>query len=136
VKFLSEIVLGVLLTAGVVTVSAQPERIRHPRIPKAIEALEDARAYMREAAHDFGGHRVEAMRHRRSHQATAAGDRLPRGRRPRAPPVDSAFEILDPGFVIVQGAVVHRSDIGQPFNSVFDVGSVAGHFLLEVLVHV
>ena len=61
-KFLSGIVLGVLLTAGVVTVSAQPERIRHPRIAKAIEALEDARAYMREAAHDFGGHRVEAMR--------------------------------------------------------------------------
>jgi hypothetical protein len=62
VKFLSGIVLAVLLTAGVVTVSAQPEHIRHPRIAKAIEALEDARAYMREAAHDFGGHRVEAMR--------------------------------------------------------------------------
>jgi hypothetical protein len=47
--------LGALLSAGVVTVSAQPERLRHPRIAKAIEALEDARAYMREAAHDFGG---------------------------------------------------------------------------------
>jgi len=44
------------------TVSAQPERLRHPRIAKAIEALEDARAYMREAAHDFGGHRVDAIR--------------------------------------------------------------------------
>jgi len=55
-------VLGLMLSAGVVTVSAQPERLRHPRIAKAIEALEDARAYMREAAHDFGGHRVEAMR--------------------------------------------------------------------------
>ena len=61
-KFFSGIVLGVLLSAGVVTVSAQPERLRHPRIAKAIEALEDARAYMREAAHDFGGHRVEAIR--------------------------------------------------------------------------
>ena len=61
-KFFSGIVLGILLTAGVVTVSAQPERLRHPRIAKAIDALEDARAYMREAPHDFGGHRVEAMR--------------------------------------------------------------------------
>ena len=61
-KFLSGIVLGILLTAGIATVSAQPERLRHPRIAKAIEALEDARAYMREAPHDFGGHRVEAMR--------------------------------------------------------------------------
>lgn len=61
-KFFSGIVLGVLLSAGVVTVSAQPERLRHPRIAKAIDALEDARAYMREAAHDFGGHRVEALR--------------------------------------------------------------------------
>ena len=61
-KFFSGIVLGILLTAGVVTVSAQPERLRHPRIARAIEALEDARAYMGEAPHDFGGHRVEAMR--------------------------------------------------------------------------
>lgn len=61
-KYFSGIVLGILLTAGVVTVSAQPERLRHPRIAKAIDALEDARAYMREAPHDFGGHRVEAMR--------------------------------------------------------------------------
>ena len=29
---------------------------------RARQALEDARAYMREAPHDFGGHRVEAMR--------------------------------------------------------------------------
>jgi hypothetical protein len=62
VKFFSGIVLGALLSAGVMTVSAQPERLRHPRIAKAIDALEDARAYMREAAHDFGGHRVEAIR--------------------------------------------------------------------------
>ena len=61
-RFSLGIVLGVLLSAGVMTVSAQPERLRHPRIAKAIEALEDARAYMREAAHDFGGHRVEAIR--------------------------------------------------------------------------
>jgi hypothetical protein len=62
VKFSLGIVLGVVLTAAVATISAQPERLRHPRIAKAIEALEDARAYMREAPHDFGGHRVEALR--------------------------------------------------------------------------
>jgi hypothetical protein len=62
VKFFSGIILGAMLSAGVMTVSAQPERLRHPRIAKAIEALEDARTYMREAAHDFGGHRVEAIR--------------------------------------------------------------------------
>ena len=35
---------------------------RHPRIRSAVEALRDANEYMRTAAHDFCGHRVEAMR--------------------------------------------------------------------------
>jgi hypothetical protein len=46
-------------------VMAQPtmggERAAHPRIVKAINAIEDAVAYMRAAPHDFGGHRVEAI---------------------------------------------------------------------------
>jgi hypothetical protein len=62
VKFFSGIVLGALLSVGVMTVSAQPERLFHPRIARAIESLEDARAYMRDASHDFGGHRVAALR--------------------------------------------------------------------------
>jgi hypothetical protein len=61
-RFVSGLVLGVVLSAGVLTVSAQNERAMHPRLVKAIEALRDARAYMEAAPHDFGGHRVEAIR--------------------------------------------------------------------------
>jgi hypothetical protein len=61
-KFLSGIVLGLLLSAGIWTLGAQNERAMHPRIAKAIEALRDARAYMEEAPHDFGGHKADAMR--------------------------------------------------------------------------
>jgi hypothetical protein len=61
-KFFSGVVLGALLSAGVMTVSAQNERALHPRIAKAIDALEDARAYMQSAPHDFGGHKAEAIR--------------------------------------------------------------------------
>jgi hypothetical protein len=62
VKFLSGILLGILLTAGIATVSAQPERLMHPRIAKAIDALVDARDYLESAPHDFGGHKVAAIR--------------------------------------------------------------------------
>lgn len=34
----------------------------HPEIREAIGALRRARAHMEHAAHDFGGHRVEAIR--------------------------------------------------------------------------
>ena len=61
-KFISGIVLGVLLTFGTVTLFGQPEREMHPRIARAIEALRDARAYMQEAPHDFGGHKAAAIR--------------------------------------------------------------------------
>jgi hypothetical protein len=39
---------------------AAPER--HPEIRAAIESLEHARAHLKEARHDFGGHREEALR--------------------------------------------------------------------------
>jgi hypothetical protein len=61
-KFLSGLVLGAVLCGGAWTLSAQNERAMHPRIARAIEALKDARAYMQAAPHDFGGHRVEAIR--------------------------------------------------------------------------
>jgi len=61
-RFVSGIVVGVMLCVGTWTLSAQPERAMHPRIAAAIEALRDARAYMAEAPHDFGGHKVEAIR--------------------------------------------------------------------------
>jgi hypothetical protein len=35
---------------------------RHPEIQAAIHALENAKHHLQEAAHDFGGHRVDAMR--------------------------------------------------------------------------
>ena len=61
-KFISGIVLGILLALGTLTLSAQNERAMHPRIAKAIEALRDAKAYMEEAPHDFGGHKAAAIR--------------------------------------------------------------------------
>ena len=60
-KFISGIVLGVVLTMGV-SLFAQNERAMHPRIAAAITALRDARAYMAEAPHDFGGHKAAAIR--------------------------------------------------------------------------
>ena len=35
---------------------------RHPEIRHAIKSLEKAKAYMQNAAHDFGGHREAALR--------------------------------------------------------------------------
>jgi hypothetical protein len=60
-KFISGIVLGIVLSAGI-TLFAQNERAMHPRIASAIAALKDAREYMQAAPHDFGGHKAEAIR--------------------------------------------------------------------------
>lgn len=59
-KFISGIVLGVVLSAGI-TLLAQNERAMHPRIGAAIAALRDAREYMQAAPHDFGGHKAAAI---------------------------------------------------------------------------
>lgn len=61
-RFISGLVMGVILSAGSFTLMAQNERAMHPRIAAAIAALRDARDYMQKAPHDFGGHRVEAIR--------------------------------------------------------------------------
>jgi hypothetical protein len=61
-KFVSGIALGVLLTTGAWTLSAQDQRALHPRLASAIAALKDARAYLEHAPHDFGGHKAEAIR--------------------------------------------------------------------------
>ena len=61
-KFVTGLVVGVVLTAGGATLMAQPEREMHPRIARAINALRDAREYMEHAPHDFGGHKAEAIR--------------------------------------------------------------------------
>jgi len=60
-KFISGIVLGVVLTAGI-TLFAQNERAMHPRIAAAITSLKDAREYLEAAPHDFGGHKAAAIR--------------------------------------------------------------------------
>jgi hypothetical protein len=61
-KFLAGVILGAVLSAGTYTLMAQPERAMHPRLAAAITALKDARAYMVEAPHDFGGHKADAIR--------------------------------------------------------------------------
>jgi hypothetical protein len=37
------------------------DRERHPHIRRALHELREARRELKEAAHDFGGHRVEAI---------------------------------------------------------------------------
>ena len=61
-KFISGVVLGVVLSAGTWTLMAQNERAMHPRLAAAIAAIKDARAYLQAAPHDFGGHKAEAIR--------------------------------------------------------------------------
>ena len=60
-RFIGGIVLGITLTAGG-ALFAQNERAMHPRIAAAIAAIRDARTYMAEAPHDFGGHRAAAIK--------------------------------------------------------------------------
>ncbi len=59
-KFITGMVAGIVLSIGASGLMAQREF--HPRLARAIEQLRDARAYMQEAPHDFGGHRVDAIR--------------------------------------------------------------------------
>ena len=61
-KFVSGMVLGVVLSIGGVSLFGQNEAAIHPRIANAIAALNDAREYMKTARHDFGGHRASALR--------------------------------------------------------------------------
>ena len=63
----------VLLLSAALPVVAQPTRAvpasvaavtavePHPEIRAAIRALERAKGHLKSAAHDFGGHRVEAL---------------------------------------------------------------------------
>ncbi len=53
------IVMGVLGTTR--PANTEPQE-RHPRIHAAINELRDANEYMRNAAHDFCGHKAAAMR--------------------------------------------------------------------------
>jgi hypothetical protein len=42
--------------------TAAPATPPHPEIRAAIDSLENARRHLKEARHDFGGHREEALR--------------------------------------------------------------------------
>jgi hypothetical protein len=42
--------------------AAQPAPEPHPEIREALVALRRARMHMQDAAHDFGGHRVDALK--------------------------------------------------------------------------
>jgi hypothetical protein len=61
-KFIAGALLGIGLSSGGAMLFGQHEREFHPRLMRAIEALRDARAYMAEAPHDFGGHKAAAIR--------------------------------------------------------------------------
>ena len=57
---------ALLLTGGLIiglTAHAQtaPATERHPAIRHAIVALQAARVYLKNANHDFGGHRADAL---------------------------------------------------------------------------
>ena len=68
-KIVGMLMLG-LFFVGIITMTARTvnsespigqEASEHPRIAKAIAALEDAIIYMKEAPHDFGGHKAKAI---------------------------------------------------------------------------
>jgi len=52
------VVVGLMLTLSMPT----PAQGRHPQIERALHALHEAREHLEHAAHDFGGHRVDAIR--------------------------------------------------------------------------
>ena len=58
-KFITGMFFGVVLSVGTMSLLAQPF---HPRLRTAIDHLADARAYMLNQPHDFGGHRDAAIR--------------------------------------------------------------------------
>ncbi|MGP8216676.1 MAG: hypothetical protein ACLQQ4_14015 [Bacteroidia bacterium] len=52
---------GVFATTAITNIKAQNEKKKHPRIEHAIDAMEDAIKYMKEAPDDFGGHKEAAI---------------------------------------------------------------------------
>ena len=61
IKLFSAMAIGVLLGVSGMALFGQSERDMHPRISNAITALQEARQYMQNAPHDFGGHKAAAM---------------------------------------------------------------------------
>lgn len=57
--WLALMLLGVMSVPKMASTAPPPES--HPRIREAVAALREAREEMRTAAHDFCGHKAEAM---------------------------------------------------------------------------
>jgi hypothetical protein len=55
-------VLSVVLLYSVTTLAENGAHERHPKIRHAIVALDAAKAELKSAAHDFGGHREAALK--------------------------------------------------------------------------
>jgi hypothetical protein len=53
---------GIAVAATLAEAQAPPPHPGHPRIRSAIRALEQAKEELQHAPHDFGGHRVDAIR--------------------------------------------------------------------------
>jgi hypothetical protein len=58
--------LSAMLSTAICSIAAaqtvRTEEANHPRIAAAVRELEDAVRYMEAAPHDFGGHKVAAIR--------------------------------------------------------------------------
>jgi len=52
---------GVIGTSAFTTIKQQNEAKKHPRIEKAIDAMQDALDYMEHAPDNFGGHKAAAI---------------------------------------------------------------------------
>lgn len=55
------LVTSLVATPTVAAETMKGEKAHHPRIAKAIQALEGAIQYMEAAPHDFGGHKAAAI---------------------------------------------------------------------------
>jgi len=58
------LILGLMISVMMpsLAMSQTPHKERHPAIRAAINALEKAKVDLEHAAHDFGGHRAEALK--------------------------------------------------------------------------
>ncbi len=61
-SFVAVSILTAGLLAAYVTTGAERKREAHPHIHKAIAELEETKRELKEADHDFGGHRVAAIK--------------------------------------------------------------------------
>jgi hypothetical protein len=66
VAFALSAMLGIAICSMAAAQTVRTEEANHPRIAAAVRELEDAVRYMEAAPHDFGGHKVAAIRDSRA----------------------------------------------------------------------